>query len=281
MPAFHSKRKLTGPFGPQEDDPMLLTIDVGNTNMVFGLFEKDDLIGSFRLKTDADATSDEIGIMASEYFQRFGYDPMSLEGVVIASVVPHVMYSLTSAVIKYFGKQPVIVDEDVDPGIRYEGDERLGADRSTSMLAAMAKYGKPLIVLDFGTATTVDAVARDGMYLGGTIGTGLRVSMDALTKGTALLPRVELAMPDHVIGHNTVEQIQAGVVGSYVGGIEYLITRMTKEMGEENVCVVATGGLSRLIASNTDKIHVVDPQLVLDGIRLCYCKYLSEHPELS
>ncbi len=256
---------------------MLLTIDVGNTNMVFGLFEKEELIGSFRLKTGSDATSDEIGIMASEYFHRFGYDPMGLEAVVVASVVPHVMYSLTSAIIKYFGKTPIVVDEDVDPGLEYDGDERLGADRAVGMIAAIAKYGKPLIVLDFGTATTVDAVAADGTYRGGTIGTGLRVSMDALTKGTALLPGVELAMPDHVIGLNTVEQIQAGVVGSYVGGIEYLIERMTNELGDGPVQVVATGGLSRMIANNTSRIHVVDPQLVLDGIRLCYYKYIAEH----
>ena len=259
---------------------MILTIDVGNTNMVFALYEEEQLLGSFRLRTTSDVTSDEIGIMASEYFHRFGYDPMGLEGVVIASVVPHIMYSLTSAVIKYFGCQPIIVDDDVDPGLHYEGEERLGADRSTAIVAAVRKYGTPLLVMDFGTATTIDAVDREGSYLGGIINTGLRVSMNALTGNAALLPTVELAMPEKFVTTNTVMQIQAGVVGSYVGGIEYMIRQIKKELGweDQTVRVVATGGLSRMIGEQTDAIDIVDQQLVSDGIRLMFLKYQEEHP---
>lgn len=254
---------------------MLLTVDVGNTNMVFGLFSGEELVGSFRLRTTSDTTSDEIGILACEYFSRFGFEPSGVHGVIIASVVPQIMYSLTSAMIKYFGCEPVVVDSDVDTGLRYSpalahSKERLGSDRSVSATAAIAKYGTPLIVIDFGTATTLDAIDKNGYYLGGTIGTGLRVSMDALIQGTAMLPRVELNMPERVIGTSTMEQLQAGVVAGYVGNMEYLISRMKQEMGTPDVRVVATGGLSRLISKNTSLIDVVDSRLTLDGLRMIY-----------
>jgi type III pantothenate kinase len=255
---------------------MLLTVDVGNTNMVFGLFEGTELLGSFRIRTVSDVTSDEIGIMASEYFNRFGYDPTAVEAVIVASVVPQVMYSLTSAIIKYFGKTPLIVNDDVYSGLRFLPEleqyaaTHMGADRSVTDMAAYRKYGGPLIVIDFGTATTMDAVDENGVYLGGTIGTGLRVTMDALIRGTAMLPRVEVVMPETVLGATTTMQIQAGVVGGYVGNVEYLIGRMKKEMGGGQIKVIATGGLARMVAENTDKIDIVDSQLTLDGLRMIY-----------
>ncbi len=255
---------------------MLLTVDVGNTNMVFGLFKGQTLLGSFRLRTVSDGTSDEIGIMASEYFNRFGYDPCAVEAVIIASVVPQVMYSLTSAIIKYFGKTPYIVNDNVYSGLKFLPEmeqyaaAHMGADRSVTAMAAYLKYGGPLIVIDFGTATTMDAVNADGYYLGGTIGTGLRVTMDALTRGTAMLPRVEVSMPERVLGSTTTMQIQAGVVAGYVGNMEYLIDRMKAEMGGGDIQVIATGGLARVIADNTEKIDVVDSQLTLDGLRMIY-----------
>ncbi|MFI3313758.1 MAG: type III pantothenate kinase [Eubacteriales bacterium] len=254
---------------------MLLTVDVGNTNMVFGLFEQDKLVGNFRLRTTTDTTSDELGILASEYFYRFGYQPLDVEAVIIASVVPQIMYSLNSAMIKYFDKTPIVVDVDVDSGMQYhkslfQSNERLGTDRSVTNIAAIAKYGAPLIVIDFGTATTVDAIDRDGSYLGGTIGTGLRVTMDALIKGTAVLPMVELSMPEKIIGTSTVGQLQAGVVAGYVGNMEYLITRMKQEMNCDPIRVVATGGLSRLISENSAMIDVVDRNLTMDGLRMIY-----------
>jgi len=254
---------------------MLLTIDVGNTNMVYGLFDGERLLGSFRLRTASDITSDEIGILACEYFSRFGFEPADVQDVVIASVVPQIMYTLTSAMIKYFGREPIVIDSDVDAGLRYGSGlenctERLGADRAVTAVAAIAKYGAPLIVVDFGTATTLDAIDAEGRYLGGTIGTGLRVSMDALIQNTAMLPRVELSMPSRVIGTNTGEQLRAGVVAGYVGNMEYLIARMKKELGREDVRVVATGGLSRLISEQTKMIDIVDGGLTLDGLRLIY-----------
>lgn len=259
---------------------MLLAIDVGNTNMVFGLLEGETLVGSFRLMTDANKTSDEIGLTVCEYFRRFALDMDQVEDIIIASVVPQVMYTLTNAVAKYFGKRPIIVDEDVSSDIHYEGDEHLGSDRAVACVAAIAKYGKPLVVLDFGTATTVDAINHHGIYLGGSILAGLRVSTDALFQRAAMLPRIELDHPGTVLGQNTVSQIQAGSVVGYIGAVEYLIRQTKEEMGYgSEIKVVATGGLARLIADNTELIDVVDSQLILDGLRIIYERYKSQEAE--
>lgn len=254
---------------------MILTIDVGNTNMVFAIFRGEEMIGSFRLRTDGQATSDEIGLMASEYFLRFGLEPMQVQDVVVASVVPQIMYSLNSACIKYFGHTPLVVGTDLIPELPYaiESKEHLGADRAVACVAAIEKYGAPVIVIDFGTATTIDAISSQGIYLGGTIGTGLRVTMDALTARAAMLPRVELAMPEQVLGMSTVTQMQAGVVAGYVGNIEYLVTRIRREMNEPYAHVVATGGLSKLIAQETDCIDIQDSFLILDGLRAMYQRH--------
>lgn len=253
---------------------MLIAIDVGNTNMVFGIFEGARLMGSFRLKTDVNRTSDEIGLLACEYFQKFGLDALRVEDVIIASVVPPVMYTLTSAIIKYFDRKPLVVDDGVDPGLPYgvSGDERLGPDRSVACVGAMEKYGAPLMVLDFGTATTLDAVSAEGAYLGGCITAGVRISTEALFQKTARLPNVELAMPESVLGCTAVSQIQAGAVMGYIGAMEYLIRRAKAEMGvsPEQIKVVATGGLARMVADHTDLIDIVDSQLILDGLRIIY-----------
>ena len=259
---------------------MLMAIDVGNTNMVFGLLEGDKLIGSFRLMTDANRTSDEIGLTVCQYFRRFDLTTDQVCDIVIASVVPQVMYTLTSAMVKYFGKKPLIIDEDIQPEIYYEGEDHLGADRAVSCVAAMAKYGKPLVVLDFGTATTVDALDGRGTYLGGCILAGIRVSTDALFRQAAMLPRIELISPPSVLGQTTISQIQAGSVLGYIGAIEYLIRRTKAEMNcGDDVKVVATGGLARLVADNTDLIDVVDSQLIVDGLRILYQRYQARNKE--
>ena len=249
---------------------MLLTIDIGNTNMVFGIFKGEEMLGSFRLSTNSTATSDELGILAVSYFERFGYRTEDLKACIIGSVVPQVMYSVTSAIIKYFG----VVGTDVDTGLKFAPrcyeTGRLGADRAINCIAATQKYGAPFVILDFGTATTIDAVGPDGVYMGGTIGPGLQVSLDALVSRTAMLPRVELQMPQTVLGRNTVEQIQAGVVAGYVGNMEYLIRQVMEEMDCEGIKVIATGGLSRMIAQQTDRINIVDPMLTMDGLRMIF-----------
>ena len=184
------------------------------------------------------------------------------------------MYSVTSAIIKYFGVEPLVVGTDVDTGLKFAPrcyeTGRLGADRAINCISATQKYGAPFVILDFGTATTIDAVGPDGVYMGGTIGPGLQVSLDALVSRTAMLPRVELQMPQTVLGRNTEEQIQAGVVAGYVGNMEYLIRQVMEEMDCEGIKVIATGGLSRMIAQQTDRINIVDPMLTMDGLRMIF-----------
>ena len=252
---------------------MLLAIDVGNTNMEFGVYDGDKLLGSFRMMTKNNATSDEIGLLACQYFERFGIDRTAIEAVMVASVVPQVMYTLSAAMAKYLGLTPIVVDVDIPSGLSYGPlvtDERLGADRAVACVAAMKKYGRPLIVLDFGTATTVDAVSADGVYMGGCISAGLRVTMDALASNAAMLPNVELNKPEKVLNFTAVGHIQAGVVGGYVGAMEYLIRQAKQELGCPDVKVVATGGLARLITKHTDLIDIVDGELILDGLRMIW-----------
>ncbi len=251
---------------------MLLAIDVGNTNICFGIYDGETLKGTFRLKTDSDRTADEIGLFACEYFRRFDLEPEELKDIIIASVVPQVMYTLNRAMEKYFGKTPMIIDAGVEPGLAMgvPGDERLGPDRSVACVAAIEKYGVPCIVLDFGTATTLDALNEKGEYMGGCIATGLRVSADALTQRASLLPRVELVRPEKVLNTTAVGHIQAGVVLGYIGSMEYLIRLAKEELGAPDCPVVATGGLASIVAENTSLIQVVDKDLVLDGLRIIY-----------
>ena len=246
---------------------MLLLIDVGNTNIVFGVYKNNKQVGSFRLTSNVTRTSDELGLNACAYFQRFGLDPCQVQDVIICSVVPGIMHALTNAIIKYFGRVPLVVNEHVFPTLKYpEGVNpyALGADRSVACMAAVEKYGAPLLVLDFGTATTLDAIDPDGCYRGGCILAGQ-------------LPQIELAVPDTFLGMDTVSHIQIGGVLGYIGSVEYLIRNTKAELeGGEHAKVVATGGLARLIAENTDTIDVVDGGLILDGLVSIYEKYKAE-----
>lgn len=258
---------------------MLLTIDVGNTNMVFSVFDGETLKGSFRLTTVAGRTSDELGMDIWNQLSRLRIRPEDLADVIISSVVPPVMAALTDALVRYLGKTPIVVDVDVDPGLPYgvESNEHLGTDRSVACVAAIHKYGAPLILADMGTATTVDAISREGVYMGGCITAGARISIEALFQKTALLPQVNLALPEKVLSGTAVGQIQAGAVLGYIGAMERLITQAREEIDEPEAIVVATGGLAPVIAAGTDLIDVVDGQLIPDGLRLLYRKYLGEH----
>ena len=257
---------------------MLLTIDVGNTNMVFSVFEGETLRGSFRLTTVAGRTSDELGMDIWNQLSRLGIRPEDLADVIVSSVVPPVMAALTDALVRYLSKTPIVVDVDVDPGLPYGvvSNEHLGADRSVACVAAIHKYGAPLILADMGTATTVDAISRAGVYMGGCITAGARISIEALFQKTALLPQVSLALPEKVLSGTAVGQIQAGAVLGYIGAMERLITQAREELDEPEAMVVATGGLAPVIAAGTDLIDVVDGQLIPDGLRLLYQKYLRE-----
>lgn len=258
---------------------MLLTIDVGNTNMVFSLFSGEALAGSFRLTTVTGRTSDELGMDIWNQLSRLELKPEELEAVIISSVVPPVMAALTDALVRYLGKTPIVVDVDVDPGLPYGvvSNEHLGTDRSVACVAAIHKYGAPLILADMGTATTVDAISRQGVYMGGCITAGARISIEALFQKTALLPQVNLALPERVLSGTAVGQIQAGAVLGYIGAMERLITQAREELDEPEAVVVATGGLAPVIAAGTELIDVVDGQLIPDGLRLLYQKYLREH----
>lgn len=253
---------------------MLMAIDVGNTNIVFGLLEGERMVGSFRLTTDPTRTADELGLLVCQYFRQFGLDQKAVTESIIVSVVPQVMPALTQGITWYFGKKPIVVDVDVFPKLDYEGDERLGPDRSVACVAAMEKYGKPVIMLDFGTATTLDTVNEQGVYLGGCILTGVRTSVNALFQQAAMLPQIDLQLPETVLGMTTVSQIQAGLIMGHIGSAEYLIRRAKKETGfGDRAKVVATGGLAQLIADNTDLIDVVDHDLIMDGLRILARQY--------
>ena len=253
---------------------MILVFDVGNTNIVFGLYNGKKLINYWRVATNGSKTSDEYGVLIS---QLFGHDNISFESVkavVISSVVPSLMYTLEHMSKKYFNTEPLIVGPGIKTGmnIKLDNPKEVGADRIVNAVAAFELYGGPVIIVDFGTATTFCAVNANGDYLGGAISPGIRISTDALFEKTAKLPRVELIKPDAVIGKNTISSIQSGVIFGYVGQVEYIVQRMKKELGSDKAKVIATGGLSKLIASETECIDVVNGLLTLEGLRIIYEK---------
>ena len=256
---------------------MLLLIDVGNSNIVFGVYKDQKIAGTFRLTSNVTRTSDELGLNAWAYFHRFGLDPREVEDVIICSVVPGIMHALTNAIIKYFDRVPIVVNEHVFPSLNYpEGVDYsgLGADRSVACMAAVEKYGAPLIALDFGTATTLDAIDEGGCYRGGCILAGVQISVNALFQRTAQLPQIELAVPPTFMGMDTVSQIQIGGLLGYIGSIEYLIRNTKAELQNgDKAPGVAPGGLARLVAENTSVIDVVDGGLILDGLVSIYDKY--------
>ncbi|MGE4548820.1 MAG: type III pantothenate kinase [Intestinibacillus sp.] len=254
---------------------MLLAIDVGNTNMVFGLYDGEELRGSFRISTNGGRTSDELGMQILQYYHFQGLDPKKTSAVIIGSVVPPVMYSLTNAIRKYIGLRPQIVGEDVDTGIvnKYQNPREVGVDRLVNAVSAVERYGKPLIIVDIGTATTFDAIDEEGAYLGGVIFPGIKVAMEALFMKAAKLPRVEIVRPEKAIGRNTVQSMQSGAVRGYVGALTGIISDMKEEM-RGGVHVVATGGMGRMMAEYCPMIDAVDSNLTLEGLLRIYQRNL-------
>lgn len=250
---------------------MLLAIDVGNTNMVFGLYDKETLRGAFRISTIAERTSDELGMQIVQYYYFHNIDPQKTEAVVIASVVPPVMYTLISAIRKYFHIQPVIVGQDVEIGIenQYYNPREVGADRLVNAVAAVRLYGAPLIIVDIGTAITFDAVDANGVYQGGAIFPGIKISMEALFLKASKLPRIDIRRPPYAIGKTTVQSMQSGAVRGYVGALTGIIIDMQKELGG-NAKVIATGGMGRMMSEYCNLIHQVNPNLTLEGLRMIY-----------
>ena len=250
---------------------MLLAIDVGNTNMVFGLYDGDRLRGSFRISTNAERTSDELGMQIAQYYHLHDLDITKTDAVIIASVVPPVMYTLINAIRKYLHVQPVIAGRDVDIGVEncYTNPREVGVDRLVNAVSAIRQYGKPLIIVDIGTATTFDAIDGNGAYQGGAIFPGLKVAMEALFLKASKLPRVDIERPEHAIGKTTVQSMQSGAVRGYVGALTGIISDIKAELGGE-ARVVATGGMGRMMAEYCSLIDEVDPNLTLEGLRLIY-----------
>lgn len=253
---------------------MILAIDVGNTSTMLGVYEERKLLVYWRVGTDKEKTADEFGMLFISLFIHEKLDLTKIEKVIIASVVPPMMYSLEHAIKKYFKVEPIIIGPGVKTGIniKYENPREVGSDKIVNAVAGYEIYGGPLIIVDFGTATTFCAISSKGEYLGGIISPGIKISAEALFQKAAKLPRIDLVKPEHVIGRNIVESMQSGIVLGYVGQVDYIVNRMKKEMGEKNIKVIATGSMARLIASESDSIDVVNGLLTLEGLRIIYEK---------
>ena len=253
---------------------MILVIDGGNTNMTLGGYEGEELKGTFRMMTQTPRTSDEYGVVITQMLKNRGIDTARLEGSIVASVVPDVMHSLIGSLVKYIGTRPIIVGPGIKTGIRIitEDPRAIGADRIVDAVAAYEKYGGPVLVLDFGTATTYDLITEKGEFAAGITAPGIRISSEALWTKAAKLPNFEIKKPKSILAQETITSMQAGLVYGQIGQTEYIIRKVQEESGIRNLKVVATGGLGRLIADETDAIHIYDSSLTLDGLRIIYEK---------
>lgn len=257
---------------------MLLVLNVGNTNILMGVYDGKKLVAHWRLGTDKERTSDEFGMFFVGFFSNEGLEVNRIEAVIISSVVPPIMYSLEHAIRKYIKKEPISVGPGIKTGIniKYENPRELGADRIVNAVAAYEIYGGPLIVVDFGTATTFNAVNSKGEFMGGVICPGIKISVEALYQRTAKLPRIDLAKPEGIIGRNTAVSMQAGMFYGYIGQVNHIVNGIKKEMKEENVKVIATGGMARFIASEAESINEINGLLTLEGLRIIYDKNKNE-----
>lgn len=253
---------------------MLLAIDVGNTNITVGVYEKEKMRGHFRITTKLPRTSDEYGTLLEEMIERQGIKVSDINGVIIASVVPGVMHSLTSSIVKYFKLEPLIVGPGVKTGIRIDttNPREVGSDRIVDAVAAYELYGGPVLVLDYGTATTYDLVTAEGHFVAGVTAPGIRISAKALSEGAAKLPEIEIVKPKSIMAQDTISSMQAGLMYGQIGQAEYIIRQFKKESGFEDLKVVATGGLGRAISDETDMIDEYNADLTLEGLRIIYGK---------
>ena len=251
---------------------MLMLIDVGNTNIVFGIHDKTDIRDSWRISTNSDRSVDELGMLILQFLNVKGITPDDLSDIIISSVVPPIMFTLERALEKYVGKMPIVITNDMKLGlqIKYDNPSEVGADRIVNAIAVRKIYGTPAIIIDFGTATTFCAIDRYGGYLGGAILPGIKISLDALFNKAAKLPRIEITEPGKVIGTNTVASMQAGIYYGYAGSVAYMVKKMKKEMGDPRIKVIATGGLASLIEKEAACIDVIDRNLTLKGLKVIY-----------
>ena len=249
---------------------MILVVDVGNTNINFGVYEGEKMLVMFKLTSKLSRTSDEFGVSIRELLSLNDIDYKDIKGSIIASVVPNVMHSLTTAIERYLNCKPLIVGPGIKTGIKIkiENPKELGADRIVDSVAAYEKYGGPVLILDFGTATTYDLVTEDGSFVTGITAPGIRISAKALWEDTAKLPEIEIKKPASILSQETVSSMQAGLVYGQIGQTEYIIDKVREESGFTDMKVVATGGLGSIISDETKKIDVYDKFLTLDGLRI-------------
>jgi type III pantothenate kinase len=258
---------------------MLLAFDVGNSNIVLGVFKDGKLITNWRIETDPRKSADEYGMLVNQLFQYEGLKTTDVKDVIISTVVPSVLFTLQHLSMKYFNRRAITVESGVKTGliVKYDNPKQVGADRIVNAVAAIHKYGGPLIVIDFGTATTFCAITDKAEYLGGTIAPGLKITSDALFEKTSKLPKVELEEPGQTICKNTIQSMQSGLVYGHMGMVDYIVRHMKKELAaivgeDKKITVVATGGLSTLIDGGVDCIDVVDKMLTLEGLEIIYQK---------
>lgn len=250
---------------------MIFVCDVGNTNIVLGLYDNDELKHHWRISTDREKTEDEFGMVIKDLLHHVDLDFDIVTGVIISSVVPSIMFSLERMCMKYFKHKPIIVGPGIKTGLnlKYDNPKEIGADRIVNAVAATEFYNAPMIIIDFGTATTYCYIDEEGSYIGGAIAPGVNIATEALYKQASKLPRIEISKPPHIVGRNTVNAMQSGIVYGYVGQVEGIVKRM-KQQAKKDPVVIATGGLSPLIARETDVIDHVDTFLTLKGLYLIY-----------
>ena len=253
---------------------MILVVDVGNTNITCGVYEGEALKATFRITTKIPRTSDEYAMMFTNMLALQDVSIKEIEGSIVARVVPDVMDSLTGGIVKSTNAKPLIVGPGIKTGINVvtENPRAIGADRIVDAVAAYEKYGGPILVLDFGTATTYDYVTAEGNFAAGITAPGIRISSEALWKSAAKLPNVEIKKPKSILAQETISSMQAGLMYGQIGQTEYIIKKVKEETGIPDMKVVATGGLGRTIADETDAIDVYDSVLTLDGLRIIYEK---------
>lgn len=250
---------------------MIFVLDVGNTNTVLGVYDEDILKYHWRIETSRNKTEDEYGMVIKSLLQHEGLSFDQFDGIIISSVVPPIMFALERMCKKYFGIKPLIVGPGIKTGlnIKYENPREVGADRIVNAVAGIQEYGSPLIIVDFGTATTYCYINEDKQYMGGAIAPGINISTEALYSKAAKLPRIEINRPDGIIGKNTVSAMQSGILYGYVGQVEGIVNRIKAQSNLEPT-VIATGGLATLIANESTVIDVVEPFLTLKGLQLIY-----------